>query len=387
VARNFSTARPIFQNMVENVPIAGRAFWEVDWDEKMRQETAKMKLQQKAQTKKASKAEQVTLKMRKENIAALSRVSETQSEKTQEEVDFEAYFPAAALAPVTTYLSIPLAPTPTARRPLDPSPLTSSASAPLLLPLAALGATHALHDNHATRVSSLFARLDAANVWARGAACTAHGDRTGLCTVLLVAFEGWDESMVRAVIGEGGKGWCELHEVRRNDARTSPTFDVESEISFDEQIYADPAQSLVLPSTDLSATEFPFGFPRSVSVSVIDTPFSSTPASAFSSPPASPRLVAGGMDIDDNFSLSDHLSDYSHSPSELGVDHSMPSHFELRMPAELLSEAEDEMSEWGSDGGSDSLVDVSAVPSRTGHSPSVGFSSDFESQWGDVWHA
>src|ERR1700685_1004392 len=31
-ARNFSSARPIFQNLAQNVPVVGRAFWEADWE-------------------------------------------------------------------------------------------------------------------------------------------------------------------------------------------------------------------------------------------------------------------------------------------------------------------------------------------------------------------
>ena len=40
-ARNFSTGRPIFQHLVQNVPVAGRAFYEVDWDLKLREESSK----------------------------------------------------------------------------------------------------------------------------------------------------------------------------------------------------------------------------------------------------------------------------------------------------------------------------------------------------------
>ncbi|KAJ7672098.1 hypothetical protein B0H17DRAFT_184549 [Mycena rosella] len=42
-ARNFSSSRPIFQQLADNVPIAGRALYEADWDLSMRKEQEKMR--------------------------------------------------------------------------------------------------------------------------------------------------------------------------------------------------------------------------------------------------------------------------------------------------------------------------------------------------------
>ncbi|EIM90247.1 uncharacterized protein STEHIDRAFT_51664, partial [Stereum hirsutum FP-91666 SS1] len=157
-ARNFSTGRPIFQNLVQNVPIASRAAYEVDWDigEKMKEERklAMGKEQKKARKTKVAKAEKVHF-----HDAAASVASSAQ-EQTEEELN--RYFPAAPIAAVSTQLLIPLAPTPTSRLPLSANPPSMSTKHPLL-PLNVLGDLHANHNMHSLRVSTLFGRLDVAN--------------------------------------------------------------------------------------------------------------------------------------------------------------------------------------------------------------------------------
>ena len=190
-ARNFSTGRPIFQNIVQNVPVAGRAFYEVDWDLNLREE-------KNSRVRRPKKAD------RKTKLAdKLTPLPVTVEEEIQH------YFHIPSTPPVTTYLQIPLAPTPTSRVPLTPS-----SSSPPLLPLPRLAKEHASHSKHAIRVSSLFRRLDAARVWERGATCETFGDPSGLCTILRVKFDGWSEDMVRHVLGDAGKGWCTIQELR-----------------------------------------------------------------------------------------------------------------------------------------------------------------------------
>ncbi|KAL0947537.1 hypothetical protein HGRIS_013633 [Hohenbuehelia grisea] len=232
-ARNFSTGRPIFQHLVENVPIAGRAFYEADWEVKMQDERrvmfAKMKMEERRvkKTKAMMKAKAQTIDMQ-----ALQRADENsrkEQTKSTHATEFEHYFALPSTSAVTTYLLIPLAPTPTTRTPLAEYPEPHDGH----LPLPAIGAMHASHSTHALRVSALFSRLDASNVWARGVTCSAYahgaaggldtdsglGGPSGVCTVLKVEFSGWTKAEVRGVIGESGTGWCVLDEVHHS-ART-----------------------------------------------------------------------------------------------------------------------------------------------------------------------
>ena len=158
-------------------------------------------------------------KAAKKAKAPLSPVSiqvvPTSAESTTEtkEQELEHYFSTAAMLEVVTYLLIPLAPTPTSRLPLPLNPPATSAARPLL-PMSAIASLHASHGTHALRVSTIFARLDAARVFDDPSVqCAAHGDPSGLCTVLEVRFEGWTVNKVRGVLGEAGSGWCVLEEV------------------------------------------------------------------------------------------------------------------------------------------------------------------------------
>lgn len=289
-ARNFSSARPIFEQLAQNVPIAARALYEVDWD------IGSLKAQRKlqftiAQDKKSSNKTRVALiKPRKDaarrsvntrnndNVSATSQVSRS---------DMELYFPEKEIAPVVTYLLIPLAPTPTARQPLpmDPGDNGRPSRGPTLLPpMSHLGTFHASHSLHALRVSTIFTRLDQANVWEKGVKCSAYSQgglgltpydeeeigNQGVCTVLKLEFVGWSYAEVRAVIGESGSGWCVMEEVRPTDpssgeddvfdtdSLTSSTLEDDDMACFPHPGIVDPSQSLVLPTLDFSST---FGTP------------------------------------------------------------------------------------------------------------------------------
>lgn len=223
-ARNFSSARPIFQNLVENVPIAGRAFYEgVDFDMKrpMGKENSKT-IEKKGKAAAIRKGEMI--KAKDVGLKSFPPVSV----QTQDE-EMNHYFTPATPRPtsIVTSLLIPLAPTPTTRTPLSEYPPSMSGSShsthPSLLPRETLLSIHATHSLHAIRVSSLFHRLDTANVWIDGATCSAYahgaigasvhseGD-VSVCTVLKVDFVGWRAAEVRGVIGESGTGWCVLEE-------------------------------------------------------------------------------------------------------------------------------------------------------------------------------
>ncbi|KAJ7921453.1 hypothetical protein B0H13DRAFT_1708080 [Mycena leptocephala] len=251
-ARNFSSGRPIFQQLADNIPIAGRAFYETDWDLNMQKEKQKMRRPS---------------KKRAVQVASKELLKPTPKAKTtapSTEAELEHYFPTAAVPDVTTYLLVPLAPTPTARAPLPEFPAGR-------LPLPALLAIRDSHETHQLRVASLFHRLDTADVWSRGVVCSAYAssaDARGVCTILKVEFRGWSKAAVRGVLGESGTGWCVLEETHLNeyDADDDAFSEMSSILSGmgleaeDAHVprpqaqAMDPAQSFILPTLDFSSS-------------------------------------------------------------------------------------------------------------------------------------
>ncbi|KAG6845694.1 hypothetical protein H0H87_004955 [Tephrocybe sp. NHM501043] len=268
-ARNFSSARPLFQNLVENVPVAGRAIYNADLDFKSLQEKERVRKTRKTWPKKLGGKE-----MLKPRARDFSTKENQTINAAKREMELDKYFAAPVVPDVTTCLLIPLAPTPTARVPLPENPGS-------FLPLPALASIHNTHEMHSLRVSSLFSRLDAFNVWACGVQCSAFshgGGSEGVCTMLKVEFVGWTKDGVRAVIGESGTGWCVLEEVKTSEANglgalTDSDFDSDSDSTLDtssdlsemfeenwsgvssraESVTVDPSQSLFLPTLDFSS--------------------------------------------------------------------------------------------------------------------------------------
>ncbi|KAI0082868.1 hypothetical protein K474DRAFT_39300 [Panus rudis PR-1116 ss-1] len=256
-ARNFSTARPIFQNIVDNVPVTARALWEADWQIRMEEE--KKRLVPKKQRSEQSKKQKSKLVFH-DVPKPLASVEETQAE------ELDRYFPLPAEPEVTTYLLIPLAPTPTSRLPLRASASATSTSHPLL-PFSILSSVHQDHATHSLRVSTLFSRLDSSRVFDQpGVSTSAFGDPSGLATVLEVKFEGWTKDKVRGVLGESGTGWCVLEEVWKEEEATDQQvmdealseMSLEDAISFSApsrmSVDIDPSSSFVLPTLDFSAS-------------------------------------------------------------------------------------------------------------------------------------
>ncbi|VDB96581.1 unnamed protein product [Peniophora sp. CBMAI 1063] len=270
-ARNFSSARPIFAHLAENVPVAGRALSEADWKIQRKKEMAKLaKINVKKEQKRKVKAEKVVFRAANSvnTEASLDSVVETQAE-------LERYFPVATSAPavaaipdVTATLLIPLAPTPSSRLPLPKAPISESQHP--VVPFAEMSTLHFDFAHHNERVAALFERLDAANVWDSGARCDVYGDARGEANVLRVAFDGWDAMRVRSVIGETASGWCVLEEDRPiEDADLeemdslspfgglSPPMSPRMEaapVFGDFGVNIDPAQSFVLPTLDFSSS-------------------------------------------------------------------------------------------------------------------------------------
>jgi hypothetical protein len=229
-------------------------------------------------------------------------------------------------------LLIPLAPTALPFRP-------GSSQEPKLLPF--IGSLHETHATHSLRVSSLFTRLDQANVWARGVRCSAYshgrarrkqvasegGDPSeeGVCTILEVEFVGWSKAEVRGIIGESGTGWCVLEEVLHEEDESltdvetlSPGSSVEDQILNESPApgifggsgveMTDPSESFIIPTLDFSSN------------------FNSTPSSPSLGSPANdlfttiPSEMANDPWIDDYSDSSSWVSSPYSESSELLVD-------------------------------------------------------------------
>jgi hypothetical protein len=288
LARNFSTTRPIFQQLADNVPVVGRAFYEIDWDVQMRNEHARMQKMSRKSPKEVPRTQEMNRRVQKKPISTTSSHTESQTADNVDcPEDIDHYFPSVNVAAVTTNLLIPLAPTPTSRHPLPltPSPTSTRGEPTLLPPLSFLGDLNASHSTHALRVSTLFTHLDQANVWARGVKCSAYSHRHDhrrdngpdildigegdACTILKVEFVGWTRAEVRGVLGESGTGWCVLEEVTQEDEDdtlsdsdsslpellgSEPTFQSALDTGLGYSLAIDPAESFVMPTLDFSSS-------------------------------------------------------------------------------------------------------------------------------------
>ncbi|KAJ7574528.1 hypothetical protein C8J56DRAFT_978489 [Mycena floridula] len=250
-ARKFSTGRSVFQNIVENAPIAGRAFYEADWE--IHGFKHKEAMKKALKENKAAPSGKQTMKAKSSNKIVLQPMAE---ETSSTESELERYFRLSAVPQVSTQLLVPLAPTPTSRVPLSVDPGEHQS----FLPLPELAHIHNSHQMHSLRVHSLFARLDASNVWDRGVICSAYAHSSnaqGECTILKVEFVGWTKDQVRSVIGESGSGWCVLEETSTIAEPDSDTMsDTSSGDSSETRFIPDAAvtDSFVLPTLDFSST-------------------------------------------------------------------------------------------------------------------------------------
>ncbi len=198
-ARNFSNGRPIFQNLVQNVPVSGRAFYEADIDFRLKN-NVRIRPPANKENKKTARKEMAKPTMSMAFPSVVSTVTEPEVE-----TEFTTYFAEASSAPFITTLSIPLAPTGT-RAPLEPS-IDNNAYSQVL-------SIHDSYTQHLIRITSLLRRLDRANVWSGAVTVDCldtEGD--GLCRMLNVRMDGWTEEMLKKVIGEAGTGWCRIKSV------------------------------------------------------------------------------------------------------------------------------------------------------------------------------
>lgn len=267
-ARNFTTGRPIFQQVAENIPIAGRALYEVDWDFEMRNEQTRAHLMAAKKPKHTRKSKEM-LKPTQTSVShpTISPAVDDRDPATPSERDLDCYFPSAAT--VTTFLYVPLAPKlPLAQHPA-PDELT-------LLPLSDLTSLHRSYATHNLRVKTLFNRLEQGDVWSRGVSYGSYseglhnriqdlnGEEEGICTNLKLAFEGWTKAEVRSVIGESGTGWCVLEEVchdQVSETLSEASFSLASSLSragsptnSEGLEIIDPSHSLIIPKLAFSSS-------------------------------------------------------------------------------------------------------------------------------------
>lgn len=273
-ARNFTTGRPIFQNIADNmhnIPVATRAFLEADLDMRTRDDRGMaLKLKHaRRKSKKRSPRSCASDKAQFHPAATRPTVAEIETKAAAEETgaEFDKYF-VPQVPDVSTSLLIPLAPTPTTRVPLSH---TFAYDRHPLVPFLELSALRVDTERHASRVRALFEQLDAAQAWDKGAVCETLGGARG-ASVLRVRFAGWSAHAVRGIIGEAATGWCILEEERAEyecgDRDSEPEeclSDVGSAVAADGPGIAelnlnspiDPAYSFVLPTLDFSASAAP----------------------------------------------------------------------------------------------------------------------------------
>jgi hypothetical protein len=265
-ARNFTTGRPIFQNIADNmhnIPVVTRAILEADLDMKLKDDRG-LALKRKHTRRKSEKRSRgcANDKVQFHPAATRPTVAATTTEETGAELD--KYF-VPQVPEVSTTLLIPLAPTPTTRVPLSH---TFAYDRHPLVPFLELSALHVDTERHASRVRALFEQLDAAQAWDKGAVCETLGGARG-ASVLRVRFAGWSAHAVRSIIGEAATGWCILEEERAEyECGDSEPEDCLSEIgsavALDDPNSGiaelnlnspiDPAYSFVLPTLDFSAS-------------------------------------------------------------------------------------------------------------------------------------
>jgi hypothetical protein len=199
-ARKFSTARPIFQNLVQNVPVAGRSMYEMDLDLQKR------------------KARKLNSKRRGQANETVKNKEKVKPKRSTFEENFDKYFSVQSVASeeVSTVLIVPLVPFEAPGHSLSPSTNSAEQS---FLPFYEVSKTFQTHGKHGSRISSLFRKLDESRVWDRGAHYEAFGPAhtrsapgSALCTSLQIVFDGWSAEMVKSVIGDVGEGWCLLKE-------------------------------------------------------------------------------------------------------------------------------------------------------------------------------
>ncbi|KAJ1310060.1 hypothetical protein OPQ81_006812 [Rhizoctonia solani] len=245
MARNFSS-RPVFQHLVENVPIALRSATELDLDPRVRKSKG-ARIAGRPSSTNNKKIRTPRPKVVKPAILT----PEPASVLSDIEAEFAHYFPVVASG-VVTVLTVPLQPS-TIRSPL-PGPREDASP----LDLVSFVPTISSYQTHRLRVNTLFDRLTRANVWRQGASTTAYDTGSGLTDVIQVRFDGWSATDVRRVLGHAGEGWCTIEErtnlpIERDAARVEDEWNALRESIANSNI-EETEVTLVLPTLDFSAS-------------------------------------------------------------------------------------------------------------------------------------
>lgn len=283
-ARNFTTGRPIFQNIADNmhnIPVVTRAFLEVGLDTRTKDDGGLALKLKHARRKSKKRSCRGCASDKVQFHPAATHPTVAAAEET--ETEFDKYF-VPQIPDVSTTLLVPLAPTPTTRVPLSH---TFAYDRHPLVPFLELSALRVDTERHALRVRALFEQLDAAQAWDKGAVCETFGGARG-ASVLRVRFAGWSAYAVRGIIGEAATGWCILEEERAEyepgdsepedclsdiGSGMAPGGPGIAELNLNSPI--DPAYSFVLPTLDFSASVPPPSInPPSDAAAAADLPFS-----------------------------------------------------------------------------------------------------------------
>ena len=334
-ARNFTTGRPIFQNLADkmhNIPVASRAFLEADLDMRSKDDdrsalASKLKRARNGKSKRRSRPVCPSDNKLRFHPAASRPTASAPETEAHAHAEFDKYFTPPQVPDVSTTLLIPLAPTPTSRVPLAH---TFAYDQHPLVPFLEISALHVNAERHAARVRTLFEQLDAARAWDKGTTCETLGGARG-AGVLRVRFAGWSVHAVRGILGEAATGWCILEEERAEEEECAGYGEEEGMSDVDSAVTpdglggiaelnlsspVDSAYSFVLPTLDFSAAssfeQLPSGLTSNVSQSDLDV-FSDLGY-------ASDRDSSGGTDFRSWIEPPDAL--HSRTPSWAGLSFS-----------------------------------------------------------------
>lgn len=238
-ARKFSTARPLFQHLVQNVPVAGRAFYELDLDfqKKLNPTFGTNRFENTAREQDSLPKIPSPIFQRQPQSWISSDDSELKnmlvptSEPSEEQLNNYFASPSPSFS-IVTFLQIPLVPVPPLPAPVffqsEENGMTNPADSLLtFLDLSSIASERVLYSTHAARVSSLYDKLNTNRVWEHGASCEAlYDDSSGLCFALRVKFEGWTEEDTRSILDLTGDNfnWCTLWQEELPDSSDHQSF-------------------------------------------------------------------------------------------------------------------------------------------------------------------
>lgn len=390
-ARSFSSGagRPLFQNLVQNVPIAIRAISEVDLDTKLCGERRKIQMNRENKKSSSNIQKRLVLSSDRNGVSNAKMTTIESSDLAANKDQYSHFFRPLADEPLrpseafTTILSIPLSPpisttiTAQFRQPLPPYSSIDGIDSnpwdgtPPHLPIGISTAfydAHLAYDLHNQRVKTLFARLDAEAVWSRGATCSTltevawmSTESSGPIRALEVRFEGWTRAMVLNMLeNDNVLNWCDVRvEAQRRHRDSEGTSLPVIADAIDETAIPEPDSMLfVMPTLDVSW----------YSSNEAETSFAASTPAPF---PVSDNAESFDPRVEDSFAFS-----LPGSP-EMTPSISM-SHFEME-DSDLELESELSLSD------SDEEAWYSTSPQQRYSHPVEGVEDDARTEWSRVF--